>query len=270
MSWGGPESGWTNETQYDTYFTTPSGHNDVNVTFLAASGDLGHGVGEGYYPAFSPNVVAVGGTDLTLGANNTYGSEIGWYLSGGGQNAHEARPAYQNGVLLNGQHLTSRGIPDVLFQAAQDPGVYVYSDENLGWMAVGGTSVGTPCWAGLIAIADQMRVANGVTTLDGRSQTLPALYAMSSTYFHDIAPSGYDLVTGRGTPVANLLVPAPRQHADRGDGGQAAADYGGGTTTNLSVLGASTGWGESSLTYTWSATTLPAGAATPTSQRQRH
>ena len=36
-----------------------------------------------------------------------------------------------------------------------------------------------------------------------------------------------------------------------------------GTTTNLSVLGADLA-GESTLTYTWAATTVPAGAATPT------
>ncbi len=68
----------------------------------------------------------------------------------------------------------------------------------------------------LIAIADQGRVAAGGTTLDGPSQTLPALYGLPSSDFHDItsggngtysARPGYDEVTGLGSPVANLLVP---------------------------------------------------------------
>ena len=58
MSWGGSES--SGETSYDSYFTTPSGH--ANVTFLASTGDDGS---PGGYPAYSPNVIAVGGTTLT-------------------------------------------------------------------------------------------------------------------------------------------------------------------------------------------------------------
>ena len=81
---------------------------------------------------------------------------------------------------------------------------------------MGGTSVAAPAWAALIAIADQGRVAMGGTTLDGPSQTLPALYSLPSTDFHDItsggnggynAGPGYDEATGLGTPIANLLVP---------------------------------------------------------------
>ena len=92
-------------------------------------------------------------------------------------------------------------------------------------------------WGGLVAIANQFRVSEGLSTLDGPSQTLPMLYSFlsSSNYaneFHDItsgsnfydlngnqtqdpgestayyAGTGYDLVTGIGTPQANNLVPA--------------------------------------------------------------
>ena len=74
----------------------------------------------------------------------------------------------------------------------------------------------SPIWAGLIAIADQGRVLEGGTPLTGYTQTLPALYSLPAADFHDIlygnngdaAGPGYDLVTGLGTPVANLLVPA--------------------------------------------------------------
>lgn len=73
----------------------------------------------------------------------------------------------------------------------------------------------SPIWAGLIAIADQGRVLAGGTPLTGYTQTLPALYSLPSSDYHDIlygnngdpAGPGYDLATGLGTPIANLLVP---------------------------------------------------------------
>ena len=82
----------------------------------------------------------------------------------------------------------------------------------------GGTSDAAPQWAALIAIADQGRILAGKTALDGASQTLPMLYQLPATDFHDItsgssqgtppysAAPGYDLVTGRGTPIANKIV----------------------------------------------------------------
>jgi subtilase family serine protease len=64
MSWGGSNfSG----TQYDPYFTTPSGH--ANDIFVAATGDYGS---PGNYPAFSPNVVAVGGEDTMTVQGRAY------------------------------------------------------------------------------------------------------------------------------------------------------------------------------------------------------
>ncbi len=81
---------------------------------------------------------------------------------------------------------------------------------------MGGTSLGAPAWAALIAVANQGRVAEGGTTLDGSTQTLPALYSLPAADFHDItgggngtesAGPGYDQVTGLGSPVANRLVP---------------------------------------------------------------
>jgi hypothetical protein len=67
----------------------------------------------------------------------------------------------------------------------------------------------------LIAIADQGRARAGLGSLDGPSQTLPILYHLPSSAFHDIisgsnarfhAGPGYDLVTGRGSPVASQVV----------------------------------------------------------------
>jgi subtilase family serine protease len=77
MSFGAGEFG--GETFYDSsVFVTPAGHQ--GVTFLASTGDGG---APGGYPAYSPNVVAVGGTTLSVSGNN-YVSESGWSGSGGG------------------------------------------------------------------------------------------------------------------------------------------------------------------------------------------
>ncbi len=92
-----------------------------------------------------------------------------------------------------------------------------YSYGANGWIDVGGTSLACPLWAGMIAITDQGRVLAGEGTLNGATQTLPMLYSLPSSDFNDVttgsngtysAGIGYDLVTGLGTPKANLLVPA--------------------------------------------------------------
>ena len=161
MSWGSAE--YAGEGAFDGDFTTPAGH--PGVTFVAATGDAG---APGLYPAYSPNVLAVGGTDLTLQADGSYGGESGWTDGGGGTSITEAQPAYQAGVQATGR----RTIPDVAFDADPQTGASVYDsyDDTNGdgpWMKTGGTSLAAPIWAALIAIADQGRVAAGGTTLDG-------------------------------------------------------------------------------------------------------
>ncbi|HVU90072.1 MAG TPA: proprotein convertase P-domain-containing protein [Pirellulales bacterium] len=208
MSWGSSEF-----ASDDPLFTTPTGH--TPITFIASTGDSG---APGEYPATSPNVLAVGGTTLTLNAANNISGETGWSGSGGGISTLETQPTYQTGVVT--QSTSRRTIPDVSFDANPSTGAAIYDSYNNGtttpWTKIGGTSFSAPSWAALIAIADQGRVAAGFPTLNGRNDTLPALYSMPSTYFHDItsgnngfaAGPGYDLVTGRGSPVANLIAPA--------------------------------------------------------------
>ena len=198
------------EVSYDSLFATPSGHN--GVTFLAATGDSGQPAA---YPAYSPNVIAVGGTALSVDDAGNYLGETGWSGSGGGISTVEPQPSFQNPTVEQFS-TTQRTAPDVSFNAAS--GVAVYDSWDFGtstpWMSVGGTSLACPSWGALIAIADQARVAAGMTTLDGSAQTLPALYAMPSADFNDIttgnngfnAGPGYDLVTGRGSPKVPLVV----------------------------------------------------------------
>src|SRR5205085_2184787 len=62
----------------------------------------------------------------------------------------------------------------------------------------------------------QGRAQQGQPSLDGRTMTLPRLYSVSAGDFRDVtsggngsysAGVGYDLATGRGTPIVNKLVP---------------------------------------------------------------
>ena len=218
MSFGSPE--FSSEHSYDSYFTTPGGHQ--GVTFLASTGDNS---APAEYPAYSPNVVAVGGTSLVINANGSYGGESAWGNvntgsgGGGGISSYESQPSFQTGN-VNGLSSTKRTAPDISMLADPNTGVYLYSTwnegaNNGGYYQAGGTSLACPMWAGLVAIADQGRALNGLSTLDGPSQTLPRIYQLPSSVFHDVtsgsngfaAGTGYDLATGIGTPIANLLVP---------------------------------------------------------------
>ena len=99
MSWGSRE--FLGQTSLDAHFS-PVTH--PGVTFIAASGDSG---APGTWPAFSPYVVAVGGTALTTTANGTYTSETGWIGSGGGYSRYEVKPSFQSGF----QAASTRSIP---------------------------------------------------------------------------------------------------------------------------------------------------------------
>ncbi len=105
------------------------------VTFVASTGD--YGAADPEYPAYSPNVVAVGGTSLTLNADNSYNSETGWGYhsdsigafigSGGGLSLYEPEPAYQQGVQSTG----SRTTPDVSLVADPATGAWIADPYNL-------------------------------------------------------------------------------------------------------------------------------------------
>jgi hypothetical protein len=178
MSWGFDEM--PKEASYDSYFTTPAGHS--GITFVASSGDNG----SIEYPSASPNVLSVGGTTLSIGSSGSYGSETVWTSGGGGYSQYEAEPSYQNSVQSTGL----RSTPDVAFDGDPSTGAQVYStppgSTKGSWQVVGGTSLGAPAWAGLIAIADQGRALAGKGSLDGPNQTLPALYAGASSDYNTV------------------------------------------------------------------------------------
>jgi subtilase family serine protease len=268
LSWGSGE--WSGESAYDGYFTTPAGHQ--GITFVASSGDTG----TVEYPSTSPNVLAVGGTQLSTDASGDYLSESTWSGSGGGISTAESQPSYQQGVVT--QTSSYRAVPDVAYNGSSNSPFAIYDTSSYGgWLQVYGTSAGAPQWAALIAIANQGRALNGQGSLDGGSQTLPTLYQLPQSDFHDItsgsngtysAGPGYDLVTGRGSPVANLIVAGlvgQNSSATPPWVAQSASASSGivnGTTTNLSVLGGDN-YNPGALTYTWSVVSEPGGAAGP-------
>lgn len=164
-------------------------------------------------------------------------AEVGWTNSGGGFSQLFGRPDYQSALPAGSTAIGSmRGVPDVALQASSGTGALVYLSLppdglsglkcgavacSTGWYDIGGTSLSCPQWAGLVAIADQL---NG----GGLGLINPALYRLGTdpvTYaadFHDVttgnnttdptvpgypATTGWDPVTGLGTPDANRLLP---------------------------------------------------------------
>jgi subtilase family serine protease len=211
MSWGGSES--SSETSNDSFFT------HAGTLYTVSAGDSGHGAES---PASSPNVVSVGGTTLN-GCTGTscagFSSETTWTGGSGGISAYEHIPSYQSSyagkvfgaATINALTGGFRGIPDVSFVGNPNTGVSVYDSTaysgQSGWFTLGGTSVGAPNWAGVLAAG----AAAGKTALQGDSAIYSGGY---SSNLRDVtsgtngscgtdctAGTGYDLVTGLGSPV---------------------------------------------------------------------
>jgi subtilase family serine protease len=165
-------------------------------------------------------------------------AEVGWIDAGGGFSSVFSKPAYQNTLPAGSTTITTmRGVPDIGLQASSRTGALVYislpNDGNsglicgtapcsTGWYDIGGTSLSCPQWAALVAIADQM-AGHGLGLIN------PALYAIAATpsqYSNDFfdvttgnngafapdvpgypATTGWDPVTGLGTPNAANLIP---------------------------------------------------------------
>jgi subtilase family serine protease len=210
------------------------------ITLLASAGDQGSAQptcdGTSFFkaastPATDPNVTAVGGTILDAdGTTGAYHSETTWNepafqaAGGGGYSVLYREPAYQ--VFSQRSHM--RAVPDVSYNAAIIGGVLaVWSSSGQGADLVfrfGGTSAGSPQWAGLVVLADQLRHGR----IGMINDTLYALSLSHRTYnavFHDVttgdntyhgedvtvpgfaATRGWDAATGLGTPKADRLVP---------------------------------------------------------------
>lgn len=180
------------------------------------------------WPASDPYVLAVGGTMLSLDAANDYQQETVWNdpkvgATGGGLSAVYPEPEYQKQVPSQTLFHGHRGVPDVSFPAEgfllyntgiASPGLGQVNQQWGHWQLVGGTSASAPCWAGLMALANQ---ASGQSL--GFIQ--PLLYSLQGQGMHDVtqgtnsfhgvtgahAVQGFDLVSGWGTPIADQFIP---------------------------------------------------------------
>jgi len=216
--------GWTpaDPTTLDPYFEKMAAQGQ---NFFAASGDSSTWSSRNEaWPADDAYVVSVGGTDLiTASAGGAWKSETAWVDSGGGISPDKiAIPAWQklSGVInsTNKGSTTYRNGPDV--SANANFTFYTCADQKACLAnEYGGTSFAAPMWAGYMALVNQQLVADGYKPLGFIN---PYLYAfgLSSSYgtdFHDItsgksgsysAVTGYDLVTGWGSPNGQGLINA--------------------------------------------------------------
>ena len=213
--------GWTpvDETTLDPYFEKMAAQGQ---TFFAASGDSATwSTRNSAWPADDPFVVSVGGTDLvTAGAAGAWNSETAWVDSGGGISpAKIGIPSWQalSGVINSSNKGSSiyRNGPDV--SANANFTFYVCADQTTCTAnEYGGTSFAAPMWAAYVALVNQSRASGSKTPVGFINPIIyPAnLTSSYATDFHDItsgsagsysAVTAYDLVTGWGSPGANLI-----------------------------------------------------------------
>lgn len=198
-------------------------------------------------PAGDPNVVGVGGTNLSTGSGGSYSGETVWSCTtctsrspkgsggGGGLSTYFAKPSYQTGPgTTNSYSNGKRQVPDVAADADPASGYSVYCtvtaagcSSSSAWISVGGTSAAAPLWAGIAADTNQYLAAQGKPVLGNANAKLYQLFNTTQTYpaYHDVtsgnnlyypATSGYDQASGIGTPdVWNLA----RDAAGTGSGG---------------------------------------------------
>lgn len=226
MSFGAPEGSWT--VSYESVF------GGSGMSYVAATGDNGAAVS---WPSVSARVLAVGGTTLSYGGSGTR-SETAWSGTGGGVSAYTALPSYQSGSIGG---YAKRAVADVAFNANPNSGQYVAllapGTTTTRWVSAGGTSLATPQWAGLLAVANATRAAAGKAALGQPNaaiyQQIGAVPTQYAAAFKDVtsgsngscatctAKTGYDTPTGWGTPNVTSLLTAL--------GGASATSSGNGT-----------------------------------------
>ncbi len=226
----------------------------LGITTVVAAGDSGssscaHGVPTSQldsfdeqkstsWPATSPWVLAVGGTNLTLTPANTIESSGVWNdtkypppydqtaAGGGGVSSFEDRPWWQPAT---SSQKTYRMVPDVAAFADASPGYSIICSHGVQGCGpapgqtisyVGGTSGAAPLVAGMIALWDQQAQQSG---LPKPGFVPPLLYSIAQHdpgSFLDIvtggnsvfsgvscctAGTGYDMASGLGSPLANQI-----------------------------------------------------------------
>jgi kumamolisin len=219
ISWGGPESSWTQQSMNAMDAACQSAA-ALGITITVAAGDDGStdgGTGNNVdFPASSPHVLACGGTKLDANGA-TIVSEVVWNelannegATGGGVSTVFALPSWQAKAQVPAAATSTggRGVPDVTGDADPTTGYTIRVDGQT--TVIGGTSAVAPLWAGLVAVANQQ-----LGTQVGFIQ--PAIYAAkAASAFNDItqgnngafsAGPGWDACSGLGSPIAGKLIP---------------------------------------------------------------
>jgi pseudomonalisin len=184
------------------------------------------------YPASSPYVIAVGGTNLLTNANFTYDYETAWEGGGGGVSGFETSPFWQAYTgsgsvdIVPSAEAGQRGVPDVAMCAGGtglaicSANIYVGGATEL----VGGTSLSSP-----LSVGSWARIQTTHSNKLGFAG--PLIYQLAnggptpgSPYFNDVilgangygvALPGYDYTTGLGSwdiEVINKEIPSSYPH----------------------------------------------------------
>ncbi|HEX7130142.1 MAG TPA: protease pro-enzyme activation domain-containing protein [Rhodanobacteraceae bacterium] len=181
-------------------------------TFSISTGDSGADeCGDGgttpSWPAASQYVIAAAGTTLNA-STTTWSSETVWSGSGGSESTFEPKPSWQ--TLWSGTH---RGVADIAYDADPNSGAKVIVDGAT--QQIGGTSLAAPLFSGAWA----RMIASKGTSIGFAG---PLIYQLPASSFHDItsgnnggetATVGYDLASGRGSPIISQM------NANLGGGG---------------------------------------------------
>lgn len=217
LSWGSPESE-VPHSELNTLNKLYKQAAEENITVLAASGDQGAYDGTSSltvnFPAGDPYVLGVGGTTLTY-SNGKY-TQIAWGEvvngkesgSGGGFSTFFSRPYYQDPYDYNGDYF---GVPEVSLDANPSTGVLVVVSGEM--YKLGGTSIATPMWTGIIALMDNyfnrsLGFVNPLFYQISRTKyyntSFTQITSGNNNYYH--ATPGWNPVTGLGTPLVSNLI----------------------------------------------------------------
>jgi len=198
------------------------------ITYMEASGDFGTDFAGFDYSDFDPEVLQVGGTDVTTDNVGNRLSETGWDGSGGGWSLVPA-PFNTLPTWLKGKGvptaINKRILPDVSLMAA--PGAYYFFEGGKLQSQVGGTSCSSPTFAGALAVAQQRAINNGglppnksgkrrvgriqdlIYRQNGRADTWYDITSGNNGFLPNGSPSnatvGWDYVTGWGAINWNAM-----------------------------------------------------------------
>jgi len=212
-SWGGLEQGETAATinAYEQAFLQGAAE---GISYMFSSGDDGDdlaatGTKQTEYPVSDPYATAVGGTATAIDRRGTLAWETAWgtqkyslssdgtswdplgflYGAGGGESSLFGQPSYQAGITPAG----ARGVPDVAMDADPTTGMLVGETQTFpdgvyyDQYRIGGTSLASPLFAGMTALALQHAGGGGVGLLN------PTIYANArSGAFTDVTGPGRD------------------------------------------------------------------------------